>query len=364
MLNVLHYVTKMDRAGQETFIMNLFRKIDGSQIQFDFLCSDRSRGDFDDEIHALGGNIFYLPPVTMSGPLKQVQKFFSMVKTLKTHPCDIFHIHTYHAMDAFRDALAAKLCGIRTVIVHSHNTNTPHHLRAHQLFKKMLRLLPIQRLACSQAAGHWMFGNAHFRMIPNALELDTLYYRETLRDAVRAELDWQDQKIIGHVGRFQQQKNHHFLIEIFAAIHQQDPTTKLVLVGKGELQEQILQLVQEKGLQNAVCFMGTRADVARLYQGMDLLLFPSLFEGLSVVLLEAQACDLPCLISDTNSAEVVLTDRITMESLQTPADVWAQTALQLLSDTRCRQDNRHLIRSSGYDMEQLAHSMKDLYLGH
>lgn len=362
MLKVLHYVSKMDRAGQETFIMNLYRKINRDRIRFDFLCTDSGRGDYDEEIFSLGGNIFYTAPITLSGPLKQVQKFSSLTAALREHRCDVFHIHTHHAMDAFRDALAAKLCGVKTVVVHSHNTSALHHLRAHHLFKKFLALLPIRRFACSKAAGAWMFSKENFTVIHNGMDLDTIYFRADKRMAVRESLGWNGKKIVGHVGRFNAQKNHRFLIEVFAELHRMDDKTHLVLVGKGELENEIRCLVKEKGLNDAVTFLGVRDDVKNLYQGMDMLLFPSLFEGLSVVLIEAQACDLPGLISDTNSEETVLTDRLVMKSLQDSAQDWAAEATRILETAEPRKDNRDVIRRSGYDISMLAQTLETVYL--
>ena len=356
MLKVLHYVSKMDRAGQEPFIMNLFR------IQFDFLCTYSSKGDFDEEIFSLGGNIYYTSPINISGSLKQVQIFFSLVTALRKHRCDVFHIHTHHAMAAFRDALAARLCGVKTVVVHSHNTSALYHLRAHHLFKRFLNLLRIRRFACSKAAGAWMFTKNNFTVIHNGMDLDTIYFREDKRTAVRESLGWNGKKIIGHVGRFNEQKNHRFLIEIFAELHRIDDKTHLVLVGKGDLEEEIRDLVEKKNLCDSVSFLGVRDDVKNLYQGMDMLLFPSLFEGLSVVLVEAQACDLPGLISDTNSEETLLTNRLVMKSLQDSAKSWADEASRILETSESRRDNHDEIRQSGYDISILAQELEDIYL--
>ena len=144
MLNVLHYVSRMDRAGQETFLMNLFRKIDREKIQFDFLCSEQAEGAYDPEIRALGGHVYHTEAVTARGPIKQFRKYAALKAALREHPCDVFHIHTHHAMDAFRDALAAKNSGVATVVVHSHNTGALYHVQAHRVFRHLLALLPIR----------------------------------------------------------------------------------------------------------------------------------------------------------------------------------------------------------------------------
>lgn len=361
MLKVVHYVSKMDRAGQETFIMNLFRNIDRSKIQFDFLCTNHSEGDYDEEICQLGGNIIYRDAMTWKSPLKQIQGMMLLRRALRKHPCDVFHIHTHHAMDAFLSAIGAKTAGVKTVVVHSHNTSTLHHLKAHRLFRHLLSLLRVQRFACSEEAGRWMFTKDNFRVLHNGLELDKLYFRQELRHQVRQQMGWEGKKIVGHVGRFNEQKNHRFLIDIFEKIHTKDSSTHLVLIGKGELEKEIRELVAKKGLTEAVSFLGIRSDVAMLYQGMDLFLFPSLFEGLSVVLVEAQACNLLCLISSTNSQEVLITNQAVMCSLDDCADHWAEEALRLLTENYARQDNREQIRGAGYDICHLAAELMDIY---
>ena len=362
MLNVMHFVSKMDRAGQETFIMNLFRKIDRSKIQFDFLCTDNGVGDYDEEIVSLGGRIYYIPPIKLQGPLKQGEKFFSLISVLRKHRCDVFHIHTHHAMDAFRDALAAKVAGIKTVVVHSHNTSALFHLQAHGLFKKLLSILPVRRFACSKAAGEWLFTDYNFSVIHNGLDVDDIYFREALRLKVRDRMGWSGKKIIGHVGRFNEQKNHRFIIEVFAEIFSRDPSTHLVLVGKGELEEEIRALVEKRGLTDAVSFLGIRDDVQRLYQGMDLFLFPSLFEGLGIVLIEAQACDLPCLVSDAIPQEAILTSRTVSKLTHSTAE-WATEALHLLNQSESRGDNRNVLKEAGYDIGVLANNLEKVYLG-
>lgn len=362
MLKVVHSVSKMDRAGQETFIMNLFRKIDREAIQFDFLCSDHSKADYDDEIYALGGHIYYLPPITARGPLKQFQKMGALIRALREHPCDVYHIHTHHAMDAFRDAVAAKLAGVKTVAVHSHNTSALFHLGAHRFFRHCLALLPIRRFACSQAAGAWMFTRDNFTVLHNGMDTDAVCYQPQIRADVRKAFGWEDKKVIGHVGRFNAQKNHKFLIEVFSQIHSRQPDTQLVLMGKGELEEEIRSLVASKGLEDAVSFLGVRDDVQKLYQGMDLFLFPSLFEGLGIVLIEAQACDLPCLISDVIPKEAILTDKVSAKALEESAESWAMEAIRLLENTDSRRDNRQVMRRAGYDIGDLAQNLESIYL--
>ena len=364
MLKVLHYVAVMDRGGQETFIMNLFRKIDRSKIQFDFLCGEDRAGAYDEEIKSLGGKIFYLKARTAPNPLNHLQEVAAIARFLRKSDTkyDVFHIHTHHAFSAFLSVLGAKLAGIKTIVVHSHNTSAQYHLKAHAFFKKLLGIFKIKRFACSEAAGVWLHGNKAFKVIHNGLDLNVFKFDEEKRAEIRKELKWEDKLIIGHIGRFNGQKNHKFLIDIFEALHLKVPNTHLVLVGKGELEDEVRQQVLNLRLTDAVTFLGVREDVQRLYQGMDLFLFPSLFEGLSVVLVEAQTCGLPCLISDTITTENVFVDNVLQKSLKDSAEEWAELGAQMLSQYAERSDTTELIQKAGYDMGDLASKLYGIYM--
>lgn len=362
-LKVIHFVSKMDRAGQETFIMNLFRKIDKDKMQFDFLCTDNSPADYDEEIRALGGNIYYVRPIKMAGPLKQIEKFLALVSALSKMEGEyVFHIHTHHAMDAVSNVFAAKVAGVRTIVIHSHNTSALYHLKAHALFKKVLNLLEIRRFACSYEAGKWMFEKDNFEVLHNGIDMEVFRFNTETRNKVRKDLGWGDKIIVGHIGRFNEQKNHTFMVEIFAKIYEQIKDAQLVLVGKGELEDQVREKIRKLGIEEAVTFLGVRDDVYRLYQGMDLFLFPSLFEGLPVVLVEAQGGDLPCLISDTISREVILTDRVSIARLDADAQEWADQAISVIKNNRKRKDNSEEIKAARYDIEDLAKSLRKYYL--
>lgn len=361
MLRVIHSVAVMNRAGQETLLMNLFRKIDRQQIQFDFLCSENRPGDYDEEIAALGGHIIHLPPVTAGGVRKHWQFMRLARQTLKAHPCDVFHIHTHHAFDAVKEVLAAKAAGVKTVVVHCHSTSAQFHITAHKICRLILSLLPVKRFACSQAAGHWMFCGDNFRVIPNGLDLDVCHYDAAVREEVRRQMGWDGKRIVGHVGRFNEQKNHRFLIDVFEKLHDKHSDTQLVLVGQGEMEEKIRALVAQKGLTAAVSFLGVRDDVIRLYQGMDLFLFPSQFEGLGIVLIEAQACGLPVLTSDAIPPEAFVTDMMQAMPLSESAQMWADKAEQMLSDAAPRGDTHDSIAEAGYDIRRLAADLKKVY---
>lgn len=363
MRKVLHFVSKMDRAGQETFLMNVFRNINRSKVQFGFLCTLSSSGDYDQEIRKLGGEIHY-DPIKVSGHFKIIENFFILKETLKKLKPNyqVFEIHTQHAMDAYLSALAAKKAGFNNVIVHSHNSSTLYHPKLHLIFKPFLKGLKIHRFACSDSAGKWMYGNSNFQIIKNGINLSDFIYSKSTRQDVRKQLKWENSIVIGHVGRFNAQKNQLFLIDIFAQFLRIHPNAKLVFVGDGDDKVKITRKIEEMGLEDKVVLLGVREDTNRIYQGMDAFVFPSLFEGLPVVLVEAQAASLPCLVSSNVTKEIKITDKIKFMNLKLSDSEWAKSLDNLLEFNGDRVDETNNMIRSGYDIKVVANRLERIYL--
>lgn len=359
---ILHYVSIMDRAGEETFIMNVFRSIDRSDIMFDFLVTADREGDYDKEIHALGGIVRHIQ-LLRKGHLKRLQNFFLLKKYLVflSGEYSTFHIHTQHAMDAVLDAMSAKLAGFRNIIVHSHSTNTLHHVKAHYLFRPLLNYFPIIRLACSAEAGKWLFGtNGKYEIIKNGIVTERYLFDENARTRIRKKEAWEGRPVIGHVGNFTYPKNHDFLLDIFAAFLQIQPDALLVLVGKGDLMDEVRNKTEKIGISDSVRFLGSRGDVNALYSAFDALVFPSRYEGLPVTLVEAQAADLPCLISDAISTEIDISQSLVRMSLKEDARKWAKCLAALL---KCagRGNMKASILKSGYDIGATVSRLTEIY---
>lgn len=363
MKKVLHYVTAMNRAGQETFIMNVFRNIDRQKVMFDFLVTSDEVGDYDKEIKALGGNIHHIKLNRFKGKYKQIDNFFLLKNKLKEFSGEykVFHIHTQHAMDAFLSALAAKKAGIKKVVVHSHNANTIYSKKLHNIFKKGLHFLNIERFACGEEAGKWMFGKDMYHIINNGIDVDEFKFDPISREKIRNQNGWSNDFIIGHIGRFNKQKNHEFIIEIFKQFSLKRPNSKLVLIGVGELEDDIKQLVKFEKLEKKVCFLGMRDDVNKLYSSMDTFILPSLFEGLPVVLVEAQAASLPVIMSDSITDEIKLSDEV-KELPLTDINEWVNTLVSINDGKSEREDKKLLMRKSGYDIEGVAKKLQKFYL--
>ncbi|WP_074882978.1 glycosyltransferase family 1 protein [Butyrivibrio proteoclasticus] len=362
---VLHYVSIMDRAGEETFIMNVFRSIDRNQVMFDFLVTENREGDYDKEIRSLGGNVRHFSKIMRGGPIKRFLNFFKLKRYLSplSKEYTTFHIHTQHAMDAMLDALSAELAGFKTVVVHSHSTSTLYHLRAHFLCRPILNKMPIVRLACSDAAGKWLYGDdGNYEIVSNGIITDNFLYDDNSRKTIREEEHWNDRIVIGHVGNFTYPKNHSFILDVFIVFLKKHPDAVLALAGKGTLMEEAIQKAKNLGISDNVRFLGSRGDANKLFSAFDVLLFPSHYEGLPVTLVEAQAADLPCLISDAITTETDISPKLRRMSLNNTAEEWAKALDEMIGDDN-RRNVKDCIISSGYDIGVTVKRLTEIYRG-
>lgn len=363
-IKVLHYVSIMDRAGEETFIMNVFRTIDRTKVMFDFLVTQNREGEYDKEIIGLGGKVFCLKLITSGGCFKRIKNFFVLKESLKqiSKNYTTFHIHTQHAMDAMLDALAAKFAGFRTVIVHSHSTSTLHHVKAHYICRPILNRLPIVRIACSNEAGKWLFGRkGKFEVINNGIVTENFLYNKAVREYIRKEEGWDNKKVIGHVGSFTYPKNHPFLMEVFQKYLKIQPNAILAMAGKGDLMDEMKKTADELEISNHISFLGSRGDVNKLYSAFDALLFPSHYEGLPVTLVEAQAADLPCLISDVITKEIDISPSLKRMSLDDSPVEWAKVLSDMVESNSQRKNVNQQIINAGYDIKATSKRLEQIY---
>lgn len=360
---ILHVVSSMDRAGQETLIMNLYRDVNKNQIQFDFLCTDPKKGDFDDEINSLGGRIFHLTRTNMKIPhLRTLEYVYKYKDFFSNHPeYQIVHFHNYHAYSALIQIIGAKLGNVRDIIVHSHNTSAPHS-KIHKIFRPVLNLYNIQRFACSNEAGKWMYGNKKFTVIKNGIDFSQFKYNEKDRKRVREQLMIDEfENVVCHIGRFNYQKNHKRLITIFKEILILQPKSTLLLVGQGELRNEIMSEINRLELSNKIRFLGSRNDIPAILSASDVFLFPSLFEGLSVVLIEAQANGIPIVCSDINTDEGLFTNNICKLPLKLDDKFWASKVLEY-SKLGHSINNEGLDNTSGFNIKSSTKNLTTLYL--
>ena len=357
MLRILQCVNIMDRAGLETMLMNYYRKIDRTKIQFDFLTHRPDRGAYDDEIEAMGGRIYYAPrlyPQNYAAYYRYMKRFF------EEHPeYSIIHSHI-DAMSAF-PLLAAKISHIPHRIAHSHTSKLDKDLK---LPIKLTALKCIPSLAniycaCGEVAGRFMFPTQEFKLIRNAIDLGRFQFDPQIRQRVRAEQGWENKRVIGHVGRFCYIKNQLFLLDVLKNLQEHREDCHLVLIGSGEDEQKIRDKINALGLSGHVSVLMNRDDVAQLYQGMDLFVMPSLFEGLPMVAVEAQASGVPCIFSDKISKEVLLTDTAEMLPLDAGVEGWTEAILR--ADTSRNDHAATQLREKGYDICAEAQKLQQWY---
>ncbi|MBR3584866.1 MAG: glycosyltransferase family 1 protein [Oscillospiraceae bacterium] len=357
MVRVLQVVTNMDRGGLETMLMNYYRHIDREKVQFDFLEHRYTRSAYDNEIEALGGKICRLPRLVPWGKnyLNALDRFFTGHLEYK-----IIHVH----QDCLSSVIlkAAERHGIPVRIAHSHNASQNKNLKypIKLWYKRSIPDYATHLFACSMEAGEWMFNRASFQILNNAVDALSYSFDSAKRNAIREQLGLTNQLTIGHIGRFSPQKNHPFLLEVFAALLRREPTAVLLLVGVGADIEKIRAKAEAMGLSQKVRFLGVRSDVSDLLQAMDVFLFPSLYEGLPVTLIEAQAAGLPCVISDVISDQCMITDLVSIRKLADPPEEWANAIMEKAGLPR--RNTQSEIIAAGFDVTKNAEWLQEFYL--
>lgn len=357
-IRILHVVTYMGRGGLETMIMNYYRHIDRDKVQFDFLVHRDFKADYDDEIESLGGRIFRVPRLVpwSRNYIKSLEGFFL------SHPeYKIVHVH----QDCLSSVIlkVAKKCGVPVRIAHSHSSNQDKNLKylIKLFYKKSISTYATHLFACGKDAGDWMFGGADYRIINNAIDSGAYSYNPEKRARVRNDLGISDDAfVIAHVGRFNAVKNHTFLLDVFDKISKQNDKAVLLLVGDGILRSEMENKVEALELADKVIFTGVRSDVQELMQAMDCFVFPSLYEGLPVTLVEAQAAGLPCIVSDGVPEECAITDLVKHVSLSQSVEMWANEIFNTISASR--QDTRQQIANAGFDIQANAQWLQNFYL--
>lgn len=355
MIRVLQCVNNMHRAGLETMLMNYYRNIDRTRIQFDFLTHRPFRSDYDDEIESLGGRMYYAPrlvPQNYPSYFKYMKAFFA------EHP-EYRIVHSHIDSMSYLPLLAAKKSSIPIRIAHSHSTGIDRDLKypIKQYFRYKLGKAATHRYACGEEAGRFLFRGDEFTVIPNAVDAEMFRYDENVRAVKRKELGISDCLAVGHVGRMTYPKNHGFLLELFSALHERRSDAVLLLAGTGERESELKEKAAALGIESAVRFLGNRADVHELYQAMDIFVLPSHFEGIPLVGVEAQFAGLPCLFSEGVPREVCFSPTCRYRSLSDPISGWVDDILALISET----DRRSRIECSSYDIKTAAGDLAAYY---
>ena len=357
-IRVLQVVTHMERGGLESMLMNYYRHIDRERVQFDFLVHRQERAAFDDEIESLGGRIYRLPRLVpwSKNYLSALNHFFDEHQEYK-----VVHVHQDCLSSVILKVAAKHNIPLR--IAHSHNANQDRNLKypIKLWYRRSIPQYATNLFACGKDAGDWMFSRVPYQIINNAIDAAAYTYNPAKRTEMRRQLGLTEELLVGHVGRFNPQKNHPFLLDIFAALLKKEPNAVLLLVGGGEDMLKIQAKAQALGIAEHVRFLGIRSDVADLMQAMDVFVFPSLYEGLPVTMVETQAAGLPCLISDKVPPECILTEGLVdILPLSADPEVWAEKILEKREVPRT--DRRAEIAAHGFDITAEAVKLQEFYL--
>lgn len=350
---ILCILSSLDAGGAETFLMKLYRILPPDEYQFDFIVSV-TEGCYTQEVLDRGGHIYQIPMRTKSpmGALCGIQKI------VKENKYDTVLKLAENAL-AVLDLIAAQMGGAKTLAVRSCNAPTGMSLVAssvHTLLKPILNAVANVKIAPSKLAAEFMFGkraaSKKVHLLHNGVDRTTFHYDTEGREKIRQEFSLNGKLVVGHIGRFHKQKNHRFLLEVFSQIRALRKDAVLLLVGVGDLENEIRDQVRSLGLEESVIFTGLRFDIPQLLSAMDVFVFPSFHEGMPNTVIEAQATGLPCVIADTITPEADITGLVQYLSLDLSPKVWAQRALSGVTPERA--DTTQAFLDHGYDIDGVA----------
>lgn len=359
-IRILQIVPNMQNGGLENLIMNIYRNIDRNKVQFDFLVHYQEKKFFDDEIEQLGGKIYRFSLRNNNNIFKyiiELNKFYKIHKEYKV-------IHCHMSSIGFINFVIAKHNGIKVRIAHSHNSSTDKTIKGRI---KRIMIIPYKYIstinyACSKEAGKFLFGKKKFEMIPNAIETNKFEYNDKFDTEIRKKYGFNDEDIIiGHIGRFNIQKNHIFLLKAFKEAVKENRKLKLMLLGDGELMPLVKKYVCENDLEKSVIITGVVSDTWKYYSAFDVFSLPSLFEGLPVVGVEAQSSGVKCIFSDNITKDIVISDLI--KYLELNKELWKNEFLNLSKSTpKQRKKYNNIVSKSQFNIKKLASYLEKEYI--
>lgn len=363
MKRVLNVIGKRPCGGIGSFVINYQSNFQPNIIKIDYLIfDDELQGDFDKKVSKLGSTVYVLPALKnrrLFSIWREIEKFF------KVHAEEYVAVHLHSVNIAFMILTAARKNGIKNLLAHSHATmysdKKLNGIRNYFLCLNLNKQATMY-LACSRAAGQFLFGknnSSEIVILNNAIDCDKFKFSKLIRQEIREDLNLQEKYVVGHVGRFNEQKNHKFLINIFEEIYKINNKAVLLLIGDGPLVPEIDRMIKEKHLESSIMKLGMRNDVAKLLQGMDVFVLPSLYEGLPVIGIEAQASGLPCVMSDKVTTEVSIIN-VKFMSLKQDAYQWA-VCINYMKNSIRREDAAKIVSDAGYNIKIEALKLQKIY---
>lgn len=361
-LRVLQILNHMDYGGIEAVVMNYYRFIDRSKVQFDFAVSIDSSLPQREEIEGLGGRVYLLPGISHLG-----RYIFTLKNIIQKNHYAIVHCHM-NSLSVF-PLFSAYLAGVKVRICHNHTTahlGEGMRTAAKYALRPFCKWFATDYFACGEYAGRWMYGDKCFNagkvyVMRNAIDIEKFGFDPAEREQIRKELGLAGKFVIGHIGRFMYQKNHDFLVDVFYEVYQRRKDAVLLLIGEGELLGQVTEKVKGMGIGDAVIFYGSCRNTEKLYHAMDVFCLPSFYEGVPVVAIEAQGNGLFVLASDKVSKEMAILEGCEIIPLNLPAGVWAVRALKHSDCPAQRGDGIFKLKNAGYSIESEAKNIQSYY---
>lgn len=364
---ILHIVGGMNIGGTETMLMNLYRKVH-KDIQFDFISYYEKDGYYDDEIRVLGGNVIKLEPPNKVGIFKSIKDLKTVIKSNGKYDA----VHTHTLFNCGIGVFAAYLSGANIRISHAHTTADANEGVVKKIYisvmRSIIKIFSTNYLACSDSAGRYLFGNnivenKKYKKLPNYIDYEK-FINSNIKGSIRLELGIEkDDILIGHVGRFIPAKNHKFIIDIIDNLSIENPKVKCILAGTGDLENDMRAKVKNLGLEEKIHFLGIRNDIEKVVNEMDLFILPSIYEGLGLVLLEAQASGVPCLVSEAIQPEADLeVGLIEKLNLSDELELWSKTALEMVNKPKVdRKSILNSFENKGYKIENIVNELTNVY---
>ena len=359
-LMILDNLNKCD--GIASYVMNYYKNINLNEFQIDFLISKSDNGVNDDYkkiIEKNGGKIILKHNIKNTNIIKEIK---TIKKLFKENNYDIVHSHIINM--GYFYLKYAKKNGIKIRILHSHTTflwskNIFTHIR-NTVFTKLAIRNANYYFACSELAGKFLFKRKRFTLIKNAIDVEQYQFNEETRKIYREKLNFKNEIVYGHIGRFNVQKNHEFLLKVFEELYNNDDNSRLILVGKGELENEITEKIKERDLEKVVTILGERDDVSKILQAMDVFLLPSLFEGLPIVGIEAQAAGLPCYFSQNITQEAKILETTKFIEIKDSKE-WKNLIFNDKVEQCIRDNKERDIIKAGYEIKSATKKLEKIY---
>jgi glycosyltransferase involved in cell wall biosynthesis len=367
MVYVLHITGALEAGGVETMLYNYYKYMNREKVKFDFVVFGAEEGPYEKKFKELGANVYHIAPLNKKNIIKHLSQLKDIIEFKRKYQV----VHVHRNMISYIYLILARLLNIPVRIVHGHSVDNvigKTRIIKNFFYRKLNRFFATNYFACSLSVAKYMFGEKLINkgdvvLINNAIDLSEFKYNQITKEEIRNNYNLIDKYVIGNVARFSELKNHNFLIEVFYEVNKIDENCVLLLIGEGELEDSIKEKVNQLELDSKVLFLGARFDIPRLLHAIDLFVLPSKLEGLGIVLIEAQAVGIKCLVSDNVPKEVNITHNIEYLSLNMDSKYWADTIINIQNKRELHGfETEKLLANAGFDISLESRKLEDFYL--